>query len=931
MNSVKGFSHRTLPILICALVLSSTPVSGRQQPSPRQQQDKVFVPTPTPRASPQTRPTPAAAPAATPTQQPQASPTPLPQSSPNAVPQGSPAPGAVAVKLATDAVEFAELLAAENYMMVGEMSGIVEVANSNLVTDALAPFERLGEVPKEVIVLREFLTRHAETMEATRVSFAAQPMRPGLPQMVIRVQCADAEAARKLEAPLKNLLGTVLAAPPPPPAPKPKANGTSAAIERTPPSNNASQTNNTVKVETSAAPTASTSKESSSPFKVKVIDRSIFVSESDFKLADLRAPTTESSLAESSRYSGVRTRFAAEPMFIFYDLKLLERSLEDAMQKQRAMMEQMEKEQADKKPSETDPAAGETAIVTALPASADTDTQNAEDVAAPVEMTESTEPELVAVVPANPDPDSPPSEMATSEEGAGMGASSRGSTDLMNILLPSFFGGGTGITDILGGAEALGVGVNLNAEGISVRTLMMTPEKNYVSPIPFLPQVVAGAPNSSRAASLLPADTEIFVNTSLDLPKSFDKFLEATEKAATTSVRTPTPRRVTNGVVEASDTPADATADTPQVNSAALYIAGIEAQLNFKIRDDLLATFGSEFAFGLLPPVPAPSPDEKKAAEVKQASIGNASDEAQSKEDVATVGAPNADYGFVGLISVTDKARLQTLLPKAAELFGIKLPGVTAANLFERRGDIEYLRFAPGVAAAFIGDFLVIASDDATLQRIVATTTGERSLAGDNAFVSGRAWQPRDKLGEIYVRGGATDKLFSDDRKWISSVVSDIEPFFTDYTQDQAPLTLALSGEADGSVHELRIPRSLIVSTMAHAAVDAKHGEKVRNERSVTYRMQSIAGAQETFHEKNKRYGSLEELRKAEMYYYPADEDTGGYRITLRVSTDDFSATAAPTQYGVTGRRSFYIDKTGTLRAGDHGGKAADATDPVVP
>lgn len=916
MNSVKEFSRCTLPFLICVLICSSLPVSAQQPQPPRQ--DRITTPTPAPRATPQARPTPVA-PATTPS--PQSSPP------PNVTPQSSSL--VVAANPATSAVEFAELLAAENYMMVGEMSGIVEVANSNLVADALAPFERLGEVPNEVVVLREFLIRHAETMETMRVSFAVQPMRPGLPQIIIRVQCADAEAARKIEAPLKNLLRTVLAAPPPPPpAPKPKATATSTAPERATPSSNDTPTNSEVKVGASAAPTDTTNKEASSAFKLKVIDRSIFVSDADFKLADLRAPASESSLAESSRYNNVRTRFAAEPLFIFYDLKLLERTMEEAAQKQRAMMEQIEKEQAEKKPSAADPAVGETATVTALPAPADADNQSAEDVAAPVEMTESTEPEIVSVVPANPDADSPPSEMATNEEEAGMGASSRGSTDLMNILLPSLFGGSS-FTSMLGGAEALGVGVSLNADAISVRTLMLTPEKNYVSPIPFLPQVVAGAANSSRAASLLPADTEIFVNTALDLPKSFDKFLEATEKEAT-SVRTPTPRRVTNGVVEASDAPAEATADTLQVNSAAIYVAGIEAQLNFKIRDDLLATFGSEFAFGLLPPAPAPSPDEKKSAKVKQASVGNASDEDKSTGEAEAVNAPSGEYGFVGLISVTDKARLQTLLPKAVELFGIKMPGVTAANLFERRGDIEYLRFAPGVAAAFIGDFLVVASDDATLQRIVATTTGERSLAGDNAFVSGRAWQPRDKLGEIYVRGGATDKLFSDDRKWVSSVVGDIEPFFADFTQDQAPLTLALSAEADGSLHEIRIPRSLIVSTMAHAAADAKHGEKVRNERSITYRLQSIAGAQETFHEKNKRYGSLEELRKAEMYYYPADEDTGGYRIALRVSTDDFSATASPVQYGVTGRRSYYIDKSGTLRAGDHGGKAADATDPVV-
>jgi hypothetical protein len=918
MNSVKEFPRRVLPLLICTLlictlVFSSQPV-GAQQPSPPRQ-DKVAAPTPSPQASR----TPAVAPAP----QPQSSPITSPQSSPNTVRQGSPA-AAVAANPASDKAEFAELLAGENYVMVGEISGINEVVNSNMVADALAPFERLGEVPKEVFALREFVTRHAETLETTRISFAAQPMRPGLPQVLIRIQCVDTEAARKLEAPLRNLLRTLFASvampnikqanekDAPPNAKQPEAAAKAKTVTTNKPATEAREAS--VKASSAASSADVTG------YKIKLSARSIFVSDAEFKVADLRAPATEASLAESTRYNKVHTRFAADPLFIFYDLKLLERSLEDAMQKQRAIMEQAEKEQAEKEqPEKPRVASGEEAAPTA-PETEVTDSLNDENDIGTVEMTESAEPVIVSV-------DSSPGESAANNEGTDVERSSRGAgTQLLDILLPSLFsGGGSDFTNLLGGAEALGIGVNLNAEAVSVRTLLATPEKNYVSPIPFFPQVVAGAPNSSRAASLLPADTEVYVSTSLDFPKSFDKFLEATEKRV--QATSPPQRRVTNGVVEAADTQPEA----PEVNAAALYVAGIEAQLNFKIKDDLLATLGSEFAFGLLPPVPAPSPDERKSTDAKESSGElSATDEVQSKEGVATVNATSEAYGFVGLISVADKARLQALLPKVAELFGIKPPGVTAANLFERRGDIEYLRFAPGVAAAFIGDFLVVASDDAALQRIVATTQGDRSLAGDNSFVAGREWQPRDRLAELYVRGGATDKLFGDDRRWIASVVGDIEPFFNDFTQNQAPLTLALSGEVEGSLHEIRIPRSLIVSTLAHAAADAKHGEKVRNERSVTYRLQSIAGAQESFHKKNTRYGSLEELRKADLYNYSDDDEPGGYRITIKASASDFNATAEPTQYGVTGRRSYYIDQTGTLRAGDHGGKAAEATDPVV-
>jgi len=52
-----------------------------------------------------------------------------------------------------------------------------------------------------------------------------------------------------------------------------------------------------------------------------------------------------------------------------------------------------------------------------------------------------------------------------------------------------------------------------------------------------------------------------------------------------------------------------------------------------------------------------------------------------------------------------------------------------------------------------------------------------------------------------------------------------------------------------------------------------------------------------------------------------------GYRIEVIASGDQFEATATPAEYGKTGRISYFIDASGVLRGGDHGGGPASLSD----
>lgn len=775
------------------------------------------------------------------------------------------------------------MVAADAYMMFGEARDITTLAASNLVGEALAPFDRLGVTPKEVSALREFFARHGKILDTAQVSFAAQPSRPGLPQVIVAVRCADASAARELEAPLGSLLRTLF--------------GGEAAPKSAPKTLQAAPARPTLRT----GPAAPRAAAAATPYKLKRLDRFLFISDADFKLTDIKPPRT-ASLAESNRFRQAQARLASESVFVYYDFELVEQEFQRLARERKRVEEEMirnEREAAKQGIGEIEQGEGMTAG--GLPATVSEDKVNHDANAA--EAADRVEP-IVG-------------------EGEGTSASLSGDTGStigipsLGLLLPSFFGGS--FKQMIGGADSLGVGASLSADGIALRVLLATPDKDHVSPIPFMPQLVSGAPQGSRAASLLPAETDLFVSLSLDLTKSYDEFIDAAGKSArntqTSVVTTAAPP--TSQANDATHTPGN---EANAINPMQAYVALMEARFGFKIKDELLPTLGSEVALGVLP--------EKEKEEDKNAKAKTSVDGATTvgdKESETDPAAVSSKGGYVALVSVRDKPRLMELLPKALGAFGLKLPN---SALIERRGDIEYIRFS-GAAAAFVGDFLVVSTDDDTLSRVVETAQGGRTLASDERFTAARAWQPRDRLGELFVRGETIAKLFGDERRWITSVVSDLEPFFAEYGLDQSPVSLVLTGDATGSQHELHIPRSLIVSTMAQTAADAKHGDKVRNERYATYRLQGIHYAQQAYREKNKRYGSIEDLKRAELLYEP-DTDTNGYKISLSFDDDHFSATATPVTYGVTGRRSFFIDHTGTLRAGDHGGKAASATDPAV-
>jgi hypothetical protein len=132
-------------------------------------------------------------------------------------------------------------------------------------------------------------------------------------------------------------------------------------------------------------------------------------------------------------------------------------------------------------------------------------------------------------------------------------------------------------------------------------------------------------------------------------------------------------------------------------------------------------------------------------------------------------------------------------------------------------------------------------------------------------------------------------------------------------------------------MHEARLPVSLLRTYALTAAVAVKDSVVITNEALAVYALNRIAGAQSAYKDDKKkgRYGSLEELVAEELLEKGYLENSE-YKFDWDIAADKFEVSATPKSYGKTGRRSFLLDQTGTVRAADHKGEPANTDDPAI-
>ncbi|MFY9620214.1 MAG: DUF4190 domain-containing protein [Pyrinomonadaceae bacterium] len=114
---------------------------------------------------------------------------------------------------------------------------------------------------------------------------------------------------------------------------------------------------------------------------------------------------------------------------------------------------------------------------------------------------------------------------------------------------------------------------------------------------------------------------------------------------------------------------------------------------------------------------------------------------------------------------------------------------------------------------------------------------------------------------------------------------------------------------------------------------------RAANEGSAMNSLRRIHAAESTYQSTAGRgdFGNIEDLHRENLI--AADLASGtrhGYRFKVEVVKDTgeglpgFIAVAVPTDYGSTGKRSFFVDETGVIRAADSHGMEATKYDPPV-
>ncbi|MCA1613419.1 MAG: DUF3352 domain-containing protein [Acidobacteria bacterium] len=809
-------------------------------------------------------------------------------------------------------VSIDNLFAAEAYAVYGEMRMIGQHVNSADFKQMLDPLRLSGALPNELQGLLDFITGHAEELTAARVALGAMPVRAGLPSAVVAVEMGSTEEARKLAPQLRATFARYGAgaqeegdgAEDGPGARDPRRaarRGGRGAQKR-----QAGAEGRTVAVRGAV-------EQGSSPFQIRRAGRVVALSDQAFTFKSLRGRPAEMPLAGEPGFQAVRSRFATDTLFLYFNTTRMnsstKRQMEEAERKYRRMEEErLRAEAAGVKRGKEPPRA------VVLSAGVGGVAVTADD-GAPKTHREITADEID---PGPADDDLPPELRAEMEKAraaheeelkkrtpddAAKAREAEQRREFENQLGRMVFAAGPE-----GGAwpDSIGVGASFEGDAVVVRAFLLSESEDApLRPVPFLPILHAGPQIASEAASVLPADTDILISASVDLQQMYD-YVASLFKLFDLAASSPDKQGIFDSQVGA-----------------------FEREYKFRIREDLLKALGNEIAIAL--------PSEMFGVRGRRAARAEAAKGAPQGAGVSPSPPPppSRSDAPVVVISLNDKRAMQELLPRALEAAGIK--GLNAQQLLEKRGQAEMVTFAQG-SVAFIDRFLVIAFDPAAMNHVVEAYNAGETLSAADEFRDPTGWQPKQGLGRAYVSNALTKGLIGDVRKDADDVDDEtLRNLVARLDPNPGAVTLAATKDG-GLMYELHVPKNLLSLWSISGAISQQLAPVRAHEGMAGYELRRLAGMQNAFKGKHGHYASLEEL-KAEM----KEEEDGpgtlaayearlvGYEIKISASGDRFEATATPAGYPKQGRRSFYIDQTGVLRGADLGGRPATAaTEPVV-
>jgi hypothetical protein len=257
--------------------------------------------------------------------------------------------------------------------------------------------------------------------------------------------------------------------------------------------------------------------------------------------------------------------------------------------------------------------------------------------------------------------------------------------------------------------------------------------------------------------------------------------------------------------------------------------------------------------------------------------------------------------------------------------------GLKGANLIaqtERKDDTETTTYADMVTYAFVNDFLILSPNPAVVKRAVASYLAGETLSSNSYFRNANRWQARQVQGQVYMAPVLVQRYGPGGANTFNEKTAEL---LAHVNLPIEPLTYSLSNEGSGPLHELHVPRNLLLVTLASLSNDAKTGSVKGDEAAVKNELRTLVIAEAEYAEErgDGHYGTFDELVKEGLISKEFLERFG-YKLELTVSADKFQAAAVPIEYGKSGNFSYFVDDSGVMRGGDHGGGPATIADPPI-
>jgi hypothetical protein len=760
-----------------------------------------------------------------------------------------------------------ELVGADTYGAYVELRRLGTLAQANELKTAVAGMKLIGDTEtKPITDLIEFVSENYEPLAETRAVMLFMAARPRVPEALLALEFQTAQDAAAFEPKYRQFADAQLKA-------YMSVKGPKESPERRAP-------------ERARAQKPEAKKEAASGYTIKRVGRLIISSEGALSLKRLRGEESAPALADSARFQSARTRFASDSLFVYVDTGVTIQGFTRLSQTE-----------------------GTQEGATAGTVTMKRETATEVTVIAPVELQTARE------VPPTPEPTPEETPDPDEDEGAGggEGVSARAST--IEIVKPSeeqlaVAGMGNVMRSLWGGVPripgAFALGVRLDGGALALRLAVENSPDGRINVLPFLPNFVAGPPVTAEAAEVAPADADIFFTTSLDWEQLY------TSTLGTASLGPLGSYSVAGGMIGEAGGPTAEDADVAKPPKPEEAVAAIEKLFGFKFKEDLIPSLGNEIAFSMpfdasdLGLMPGRRRSRKKEEE---------------KESEA---------GIVVIVTLNDAEKVQKILPRVLVALGVVPFGDSAAQTERREGfDIHS---SGGLAYTFINRFLVMGADVKAVRHVVDSYAARRTLAATDSYRDSTGWQAPQKLVQAFISDALMRSTVEETKR--RSGASTDPLVRTLLAQLEAPPEAAsfeTTNEGDSVVHEVHVPVSMLQTYTLALMVGARDAPVLSGEMMANFALYEIQNAEETFKDekKNGRFGTLEEL-VAEKILDKGFAEHLGYQIEVNASGEKFDVSATPKEYGKSGRLSFFIDETGTLRAADHKGKPAAASDPPV-